>query len=423
MAASPSASKPVPLPSEFSGCMWIIVTDLTEEHRTIELLAAKEALRASEERLRSALGDIKLHRDQLEEQVAERTAALRDTHERLRHSERVAALGTLAAGLGHDVSNTILPLRVRLEALQTAPELSGESREHVHAIHMFAEYLASLSRGLRMFARDPDHDDGDAATDLATWCNDVHRFLASSTDRNIEFACNVSPNLPPAKVAAHRLTQAVLNLVNNSRDAIRAARGPGAAGRITLSASPDPISGGVVVSISDDGCGMSDHVRSRCLEPFFTTKARGSGGTGLGLAMVFGIVGYSGGHVDVLSQPGQGTEFKLFFPPARPLQGAKAHRRSFVTLQDQRMRGVVTSMLKTLERDVVPGCPNEEPHADLWITDPSSATPEEARSFLASRPDRRVIVLGGDDSWTKAGARVHPTRPATDALRRDLAEA
>jgi PAS domain S-box-containing protein len=413
-----------PLPPEFSGCLWVIITDLTEERRTNDLIAAKEALRTSEHRLRTALAQLEQHSDQLEKQVADRTVALKESHERLRHSERMASLGTLAAGLGHDVSNTILPLRVRLEALEQATELSPESREHVHAIHLFAEYLASLARGLRLFARDPEQDEPDGATDLAAWCNDVGRFLASSAEKNIGFSCVVSPEVPVARVAPHRLTQAVLNLVHNARDAIRTARGPGAHGRISVLAERDEPGGGVVVSVSDDGCGMTPSTRSRCLEPFFTTKSRGSGGTGLGLSMVFGIVGASGGHIDIQSQPGQGSSVRLYFPAAAVhTREIKPQRRSYISLQDQRMQGVVTAMLRTLERDVVPGSPGEEPNADLWVTDASSSTPEQARSFLSAAPDRRVIVIGGDDAWARAGARVHPDHPPTEALRRDLAQA
>jgi PAS domain S-box-containing protein len=411
-----------PLPQEYTGCTWVIITDLTEERRTNDLIVAKEALRQSEGRLRSALEQLQQHRDQLEQQVVERTTALKDSHERLRHSERMASLGTLAAGLGHDVSNTILPLRVRLEALESAPELSEDSRDHVHAIHLFAEYLASLARGLRLFARDPEQDDADGATDLATWSTDVGRFLASSTDKNIEFTCAVAPNLPPAKVAPHRLTQAVLNLVHNARDAIRTARGPAAKGRIAVTAELDQPSGGVVVTVSDNGSGMTPAVRSRCMEPFFTTKSRGSGGTGMGLSMVFGIVGATDGHIDIVSQQGEGTLVKLHFPAAHPHpHEPKPQRRSYISLRDQRMKGVVTAMLRTLERDVVPGSPGEEPNADLWVTDSDSATPDQAKSFLSADRHRRVIVLGGDESWARAGAHVHPTRPPTEALRRDLA--
>jgi len=325
---------------------------------------------------------------------------------------------------------------VRLELLAQAPELTADSREHLDAVQGFADYLASLARGLRQFARDPEHGDGEGRTSLAKWQSDVARFLVASVDHSIDVRVHVDPNLPEVPVAPHRLTQAILNLVHNARDAIvvtrsaaGAARGHCPSGRIDITAKRE--GGGVVVSVQDNGCGMSEEVKARCLEPFFTTKARGHGGTGLGLSLVFGIAGRAGGRVEVQSHPGDGTTVKLWLPEAEvETLGNAFVRASHVTLEDPRMQGIVAAMLRSMHREVLTVPPAAEVQAGggeagpgVWVTDARSATPQEAERFLREDPRRRVVVLGGDDSWAKSGVSVQPGRPRTEELRRALAEA
>jgi PAS domain S-box-containing protein len=420
-----------PLPSDMPDCVCVIAADITQELRTQELLDARGALRESDDRLRAALKELEAHRDRLEALVEERTVALRESHERLRHSERMAALGTLAAGLGHDVSNTILPLRVRLEMLARAPELTPDSREHLDVVQGFADYLTSLARGLRQFARDPEHAEGEARTNLGAWQADVARFLVASVDPSITVSVSVASDLPEIPLAPHRLTQAILNLVHNARDAITVARsGPGAGllnghpARIDISATRED--SGVAISVEDNGCGMSDEVRARCFEPFYTTKARGHGGTGLGLSMVFGIAGRAGGRVDLASRAGEGTTIKLWFPGAgADASGRASKRASHVTLEDPRMKGIVSAMLRSMDQDVVTNAPKTGPggSASLWVTDSRSATPQQAERFLRGDPSHRVVVLGGDEAWSRSGATVQPGRPRAEDLRRALSDA
>jgi hypothetical protein len=230
----------------------------------------------------------------------------------------------------------------------------------------------------------------------------------------------VEPGLPTAAIAPHRLTQVVLNLIHNGSDAIKAARGRFATGRIDISARAE--NGGVFVGVRDDGCGMAEDVRERCCEPFFTTKTRGQGGTGLGLSMVFGIVANAGGRLSAESVPGQGTEIQIWLPAADARrEGDRAPRPAHVTLRDARMRGVVAALLQTLGHRVAAGPP--DPDAVLWITDPDSAAPEQASAFLRSDPRRRVVVLGGDEAWARCGAAVQPTRAPVESLRRTLEQA
>ena len=132
---------------------------------------------------RAVEAELARHRDHLEDLVAERTRALEESHHKLRLSERMASLGTLSAGLGHDMGNLLLPVRIRLDAL-AATASSPERREEISAVRQCVEYLQRLSNGLRLFALDPEREGtGDEATDLAGWWGDVEAFFRSVLPR------------------------------------------------------------------------------------------------------------------------------------------------------------------------------------------------------------------------------------------------
>jgi PAS domain S-box-containing protein len=249
--------------------------------------------------------------ESLERLVSERTGELEETTQRLRVSERMAGLGTLAAGLGHDMGNLLLPMDVRLGLLIEA-DLPRELHEHVVGIQKCARYLQRLSSGLRLLATDPAHVESRGATDLGRWWNDVRIILKDVLPGGIRF----EDHLPEAEswVAMGRtgLTQAVYNLVQNAADALKEHGGS----RVSVSAENDPSVPWITLRVADDGPGMSEETARRCMEPYFSTKARGQS-TGMGLSLVHGLVIGAGGQVEVQSAPGQGTTISLILP--RPL--------------------------------------------------------------------------------------------------------
>jgi signal transduction histidine kinase len=272
------------------------------------------------------------HRDRLEALVAERTRALESSQDALRKSERLAALGTLAQGLAHDLNNLLLPLRIRAQTLAEEPTLSAEGKEDVAEIRGVADYLANLTRGLRLFARDPaaaDRGPSGASTDLAAWFLDARTFLKATLPLGVALEADVPEGLPRVRVGQHALSQAVLNLVHNAGDAVAARVRAGSDGRhgiVELGARARP-DGRVEVSVRDNGTGMPPEVVRRAMEPFFTTKPRGQG-TGLGLAMVHGVVAGAGGEVTIESEVGVGTMITLVLPsvsstPSVPIAPAK----------------------------------------------------------------------------------------------------
>jgi signal transduction histidine kinase len=229
----------------------------------------------------------------------------------------MASLGTLTAGLGHDMGNLLLPLDVRLELLLRA-ELPPELQEHVLGIQKSARYLQRLSKGLRLLATDPTAAPADRMTELGTWWADVAMLLKDALPRSIEF----EHLLPAAEcwVAIGRtgLTQAVFNLVQNAGDVLRE-RG---IGRVLIAAH-ELADNWVAIGVTDDGPGMSEEVRRRCLEPYFSTKPLAVS-TGMGLPFVHGLVKGAGGRIEIASTMGEGTSITLVLPKARPREEPEA---------------------------------------------------------------------------------------------------
>jgi anti-sigma regulatory factor (Ser/Thr protein kinase) len=354
--------------------------------------------------------------------VAERTADLQTTHERLRFTERLAAVGTLAAGLGHDMGNLLLPLRMRLDALERTP-LPEDARKDVRAIGEACEYLKRLSQGLRLFALNPEDSvaTGDR-TDLKSWWGDVATFLQNVLPRGVELEAGFPPDLPEVAISAHGLSQVIYNLVQNAGDAMR----PRGRGHVSVSAQLVNHGGMVAIEVSDDGPGMTDEVARRCLEPFFTTKARGIS-TGLGLALVHGAMRKVRGSVDVRSRLGEGTTFRLLIPAAVSEQeaaGTVEPRLACVNLADERVRAYVQAELRALNvtTTVEPWSPRTP--ATLLVIDQVGERNGDLAGFLGADPQRTAIVLGESaPGGTSPQVRLAGDHPSLSRIRRLIREA
>lgn len=249
------------------------------------------------------------HRDHLEELVSARTRELEESLERLRLSERMAALGTLSAGLGHDMGNLLMPLRIHLDCIE-ARGLPSEVGEDLQAIRTVADYLQRLTNGLRLMALSPDGAGAGETTDLNEWWRDVQTFLKNALPKRSILQQRFAPGLPAIAVPRHLLTQAVFNLVHNAGEAMR-----GHPGQVTVWAEAVEDSKLLRLGVSDNGPGMTPETKRRCLEPFFTTKVGGRS-SGLGLALVYLIVKKAGGSIEIDSEVGSGTTFVLNLPVA-----------------------------------------------------------------------------------------------------------
>jgi PAS domain S-box-containing protein len=278
--------------------------------------------------------DVLAHRERsLERLVTERTHALEKATERLRISERMASLGTLAAGLGHDLGNLLLPLEIRVQLLQRG-NLSPELHEHVAGIESCLRYLQNLSSGLRQLATDPQDAPSAEPTEIGEWWNEVEILLKNVLPRGVTFDADLPRTECWVAIGRVSLTQAVLNLVQNAADAL-SKRGTG---NVRVGVEDDPRAGMVTIGVTDDGPGMTDDVAGRCMEPYFTTKSRGLS-TGVGLPLVCALAAVAGGRVEIDSTIGVGTTVRLVLRGAilperiserapRQRKGVAAKRRS-----------------------------------------------------------------------------------------------
>ncbi|MGH7133040.1 MAG: PAS domain S-box protein [Phycisphaerales bacterium] len=376
--------------------VWVNVTisPLLDERGSVQrMIAIVEDISAR----KLAEQEIQRHREHLEQLVRERTSELETSHERLRAADRLASIGTLAAGLGHDMGNLLLPVSMRIDALEHM-DLPATAQEDVSAIAQACEYLKRLSRGLRLFSLSPEHAQASGEhTDLNSWWADVSPFLRNALPRGVTFEGSMPTKGPLVAMSPHRLTQAIYNLVQNAGDALKS-RGHG---RVAISASVADDAGSVVVEVSDDGPGMSAEVVRRCMEPFFTTKTRGIS-TGLGLALVRGSVVNAGGSTDIRSQPGKGTTIRLTLPAKpQPLGGANSHLQeteeaACVDLSDVRMRAYACSLLKNLGVTTAPGPWSPRIQTPLLVIDEPGDRARELTEFLVADAGRRAVVFGGE---------------------------
>lgn len=316
--------------------------------------------------------------------------------ERLRQADRLSSIGTLAAGLGHDMNNILLPVRARLDVLERS-ELPSDVREHLAEIRNAARYLQNLADGLHLLALDPkDSDASSETTDINEWWRQTSVLLSRALPKDVRFSTSLPTALPRIPVAPHRLTQAVLNLLVNAAKAVSAGC------KVRLWAELHDSGRLVRLAVADDGCGMDEVVRRRALEPFFTTKRRGLG-TGLGLSLVHGVVQQAGGTISIESRIGEGTTISMEFPAVDALVESTAERvateneqslTAIVSLDEPRIASLVTSLLEIsgFEVERRARTPRLEEEVALWVVDGRNEFGATAHKYLGA--NRWVIILG-----------------------------
>jgi two-component system, cell cycle sensor histidine kinase and response regulator CckA len=235
-----------------------------------------------------------------------------------RQAQKMEAVGRLAGGVAHDFNNLLSVIIGYNELVFNRLPPDDANRGYLYEVQKAGERAAALTRQLLAFSRKQVLQSRVMALNplLVDLCAMLQRLIGEG----IELVRALDADLGMVKVDPVQFEQAVINLAVNARDAM-----PGT-GRLTFGTCnarldeayaerhPEVRPGEyVVVSVTDTGHGMDDATKARVFEPFFTTKESGKG-TGLGLAMVYGFVKQSGGHVEVESEPGRGTTFRLFLP-------------------------------------------------------------------------------------------------------------
>jgi signal transduction histidine kinase/integral membrane sensor domain MASE1 len=305
-----------------------MVTDIGGQlGQFIERKRAEELLSRAREEL------LKTNQD-LERRVRKRTAELEQTNatllkhieeqksleEQLRQAQKMESIGTLAGGIAHDFNNVLNIIRgyATLIGRQTSGNL--EIADSLKIIDQEIERGASMVRRLLTIARKTETLL--AATNANEVVLTVSELIKQTFPKTIDLELHLDRALPPVMADPNQLSQALLNLCVNARDAMPTG------GKLSIKTelidatemrhrhpgdSTDPH---VCIVIGDTGMGIDEGLRRRIFEPFFTTKPFGQG-TGLGLAMVYGIVKNHNGIIDVESEPGQGTIFRLYLPILR----------------------------------------------------------------------------------------------------------
>jgi len=326
------------------------------------------------------LGDARLRRKQLLQTRQAGSASNRRSDPYI-FTERMASIGTLSEGLGHEMGNLLLPIRVRLESLGNA-DLPLNLKRDVEVIKTSVEYLQRLARGLRILSADPVHADQKEPTEVLSWWRDVGPMIKNALGRGITLECKLPLTESWVDINRPALTQIFLNLIQNADDSIPL----DSRGVITIwvEEEVDRIS----FSVTDNGVGMTDDIQRRCMEPFFTTKSRGVA-TGLGLSLVFNLVNDAGGTIDVDSAYGEGTTFTVSLARAvKPWSGTNKSTPplAVVHIADRRLCAFSTTELHALGFEVDTGTARLH-QADLLIVD-------HLPSKGILKPNAHVVLLG-----------------------------
>lgn len=350
-----------------------------------------------------------------------------------RQAQKMEAIGRLAGGVAHDFNNLLMIIRGRCEMLLA--DLKGQDPllKQVEEIHWASDRAASLTGQLLAFSRKQVMQP--RILDLDGVVKGAEKMLRRLIGEDIDLRVEVHPDLGRIKADPGQVEQVLMNLAVNARDAMPEG------GELTIHAGnvdyAESVDDGesasrpgdyVLISVRDQGIGMSDEVKARIFEPFFTTKEVGKG-TGLGLATVYGIVKQSGGTISFESELSQGTTFHVFLPRVSQseerdssavdsLHPTDSGWETVLLVEDEEGVRALTAQFLKLEgykvleaEDGGKALELSRRHAGdihLLLTDmvmPGMSGPQLADRMLQSRPDVKILFVSGytDDTIARNG--------------------
>ena len=351
----------------------------------------------------------------------------KELEQQLQQSQKLEAIGRLAGGVAHDFNNLLTVILGYAETLAEDPEQDEKIVNSASQIISAGERAAALTRQLLAFSRKQVLSSSvvDPVEVLLAMEEMLRRLIGELIEVKVEAADQVGF----VDVDPNQLEQVLLNLAVNARDAMR--RGGHLAFRLssveihakeTVSVGeplPAPPGEYVLLEVEDDGCGMSEETRERVFEPFFTTKAAGEG-TGLGLAMVYGIVTQSGGFVGLTSEVGEGTLFRIYLPrvaaAAEPVLEEREEMPALeggtiLLVEDEALvRTLACEILEDAGYDVLTATDSREAinlstahrgEIHLLLTDlvlPGMSGVDLSRAIRESRPAIRTLLVSGYDN-------------------------
>ena len=349
-------------------------------------------------------------------------AALRQSEEQLRQVQKIEAMGRLAAGVAHDFNNILTVITGHSELLLRQLDADDPRRKNAEQIEKAAYRAAGLTRQLLIFSRKQVIEP--RVLNLNAVILNIKKMLCRLIGEDIEFCTLLDPAAGHIKADPGQIKQVIMNLAVNARDAMPTG------GKLTVTTAnitpdknhlknfPDMDAGDyVMLAIADTGTGMSEEVKAHLFEPFFTTKPPGTG-TGLGLATCFGIVKQNTGHINVQSELGSGTTFKIYFPQVqsaieplrvrnRPTEVAGGNETVLLVEDEPVVRELAVATLREKGYTVVEAVNGEEGlrlarqhdgKIDLVLTDvvmPVMGGKEMADALRTSHPDTKVLFTSG----------------------------
>lgn len=312
-----------------------LYVDFEDREKAGQLLAQQGYLKDYESLVRRKNGERLI--------VKETTTAVRDEHgnirafrgiirdvtqqkqleDQLRRAQKMESIGTLAGGIAHDFNNILAIILAYASDLDEHAVNSEKCTHNLAAIKKAVERGAGMVRQLLTFARKASGVF--EPLKINETISDLSKLLMDTFPPDIDFKLRLDENLPIISADPSQLQQAIMNLCVNARDAIESSAQHGRGGTLTITTKA--ISGDILrerfhqakeseyilISVADTGVGMDEDTRTRIFEPFFTTKELGKG-TGLGLAVVYGVVNSHHGFIDVETTQGGGTTMRLYFP-------------------------------------------------------------------------------------------------------------
>jgi two-component system, cell cycle sensor histidine kinase and response regulator CckA len=306
-------------------------------------------------------------------------------------AQKMESVGRLAGGVAHDYNNMLSVILGYSELALESSDLSDQLHEDLHEIHNAAMRSAKITRQLLAFAR--KQTIAPVALDLNEAVEGMLKMLRRLIGEDIDLAWLPETGLSPVEIDPSQLDQLLANLCVNARDAIAGV------GKITIETGtatfdaaycadhPGFIPGEyVLLAVSDDGCGMDHDTASKIFEPFFTTKEIGQG-SGLGLAMVYGIVKQNNGFINVYSEPGKGSTFKIYLSrhtdptleaaPKIPESVPVGHGEIILIVEDE------PSILKLASRIL----------GELGYTVLTAESPQQAMALVHERPVEIELLI------------------------------
>jgi two-component system cell cycle sensor histidine kinase/response regulator CckA len=345
-----------------------------------------------------------------------------DFEERLRHASKMEAVGRLAGGVAHDFNNLLVAIRGYTELVAATMTAGDPRREDLEQVLRAADRAAEMTRKLLAFGRIQPLEPN--AIDPMKTLDELAPLLRRLLGEDIDLVIEAGLGKWQVMADPSQLEQAIVNLAVNARDAMPAG------GTLTIelfsthlnedvaAVHPEiPAGPYVVLVVSDTGIGMDPDTLAHAFEPYYTTKAPGSG-TGLGLASVYGFVKQSGGFVYVGSAPGRGTDFTIYLPrvfapvvissPAEPAASPQGGTQTVMVVEDDgAVREFVRRVLEPLGYRLLTAATAAEALSiasdpgltiDLLIADvgvPDMRGPVLAAQIRAARPRMRVLLASG----------------------------